>query len=423
MENRRKSFLEKVTNQIRSNEAKKYVSDELTHHVKEAKKVWLNKGFSDEEAEQNAIEQMGSPVILGMKLNKIHRPRIDWMLIMLMGVILLLGFLPLFTPGYWNNTNFLTRKAVFIVLGMTVTLGLMVVDYRKFMKMGWLFYGLGTGLLLSLCFFSNATINGISVIIIGPLTLESLFALPFFLAAWASFFNQNTFKVWHFVLLFLLSLLVFIQIPSLSSTYLYFAMVMCMLWWSKFCTRQKAVVSGITVSSLILTGILTWHYQSYYIKERIIGFLQPEKVAEGSGYQVLHIHELMTKAKWFGGSKRIQEFIPEAHTNLVFVNITYHFGWIAAIIIALILSLVIARMIMVTQQVRDSFGKLLIIGGISLYLSQVGSNIGMALGFFPLTSMSLPFISYGLMPILLNSILLGIVLSVYRRKNFIYCYK
>jgi len=34
-----------------------------------------------------------------------------------------------------------------------------------------------------------------------------------------------------------------------------------------------------------------------------------------------------------------------------------------------------------------------------------------------MTNMSLPFISYGLMPILLNAFLIGIVLSIYRRKD------
>ena len=69
------------------------------------------------------------------------------------------------------------------------------------------------------------------------------------------------------------------------------------------------------------------------------------------------------------------------------------------------------------SKINDSYGKLLLIGAISLYTVQFVSNIGMSLGYFPMTSMSLPFISYGLMPILLNAFLIGVVLSVYRRKD------
>jgi len=45
--------------------------------------------------------------------------------------------------------------------------------------------------------------------------------------------------------------------------------------------------------------------------------------------------------------------------------------------------------------------------------------VGMIVGFFPMTNMSLPFISYGLMPVLLNAFLIGIVLSIYRRKDLL----
>ena len=58
-----------------------------------------------------------------------------------------------------------------------------------------------------------------------------------------------------------------------------------------------------------------------------------------------------------------------------------------------------------------------LIGAVALYTVQLVSNIAMTLGLFPITSISLPFISYGLMPILFNAFLIGIVLSVYRRKD------
>ncbi|MBD7963600.1 FtsW/RodA/SpoVE family cell cycle protein [Fictibacillus norfolkensis] len=417
MENRRKSFLNEVTNQIRSKEAKEQVSAELNYHMKEAKMRWVNKGYSDVDAEQKAIEQMGSPITLGIQLNKIHRPRIDWILLALLTSVLLLGFLPVLSLGYDSNHYFLMRKMILVVLGMIVALGLMFVDYRKLVRWGWVFYGVGTVLLLSLLFFSSGTINGKPFLLIGGLTIESIAVLPFFMIAWACFFNRDSFKVSQFILLFLVSLFLFFMIPSISTTYLYFAMVLSMLWWSKFSNRQKGFVSGITMGSLLLIGMISWQYQPYYIKDRMIGFLNPGKVADGAGYQVLQIQKLISGAGWFGGNKSIKQFIPEAHTDFAFVSITYHYGWLAAMFIILILLLILARVVITTQQVRDYFGKLLIIGSLSLLLFQMVSNIGMAFGFFPLTSMSLPFISYGLVPILLNAILIGVVLSVYRRKD------
>ncbi|WP_082686974.1 FtsW/RodA/SpoVE family cell cycle protein [Bacillus sp. FJAT-27445] len=58
----------------------------------------------------------------------------------------------------------------------------------------------------------------------------------------------------------------------------------------------------------------------------------------------------------------------------------------------------------------------LILGVCSLLSIQFVYNAGMILGFFPVILMALPFISYGLASIVLNSFLIGLMLSVYRRK-------
>jgi len=154
---------------------------------------------------------------------------------------------------------------------------------------------------------------------------------------------------------------------------------------------------------------------------RILAFLDPEKYADGAGFMTLKIQEIMERAGWFGwfGQPVSRNFIPEAHTNLVFVSFTYYYGWLFAIVLVAILSLFAARMMVILPKVKDSYGRLLLIGGMALYGVQFVSNIGMAFGLFPLTSMSLPFMSYGLMPTVLNAVIIGVVLSVYRRKDLV----
>ena len=73
----------------------------------------------------------------------------------------------------------------------------------------------------------------------------------------------------------------------------------------------------------------------------------------------------------------------------------------------------------ISHEVNGSYGKLLLVGGMTLYVVQFIYNVGMILGLFPITSISLPFISYGLMPTLFNAFLMGVVLSVYRRKDLL----
>lgn len=55
MGEQRKSFLEQVQSQIKSKEAKVFVSAELHHHLNKVKNYWLQKGISEDQAEEKAL--------------------------------------------------------------------------------------------------------------------------------------------------------------------------------------------------------------------------------------------------------------------------------------------------------------------------------------------------------------------------------
>lgn len=74
---------------------------------------------------------------------------------------------------------------------------------------------------------------------------------------------------------------------------------------------------------------------------------------------------------------------------------------------------------MISLSIKEPFGKLLVIGGVTLFATQFIYSVGMTFGMLPIVSMALPFMSYGLMPIVLNAFIVGIALSVYRRKHWI----
>ncbi|MBS4192425.1 FtsW/RodA/SpoVE family cell cycle protein [Bacillus sp. FJAT-49705] len=94
-------------------------------------------------------------------------------------------------------------------------------------------------------------------------------------------------------------------------------------------------------------------------------------------------------------------------------------GWVLAGILVLILALLLARMIVSIEKIKDPFGKTLIVGGAAIFSVQFIFNISTTIGLLPMTAMPLPFISYGLMPTILNSLIFGIFLSVYRRKDIV----
>ncbi|WP_391201727.1 FtsW/RodA/SpoVE family cell cycle protein [Psychrobacillus sp. L4] len=412
------SYLREVQNQIHSKEAKEFVSAELNHHIKEVKNEWIKKGLKEADAEEKAVGQMGSPVTLGQRLNKLHRPKVDWLTVILLVIILGLGFLPMLSigNGIVDIGYYSTHKVIFVLLGGVVTIGIMLIDYRKLEKQGWLFYLIGILILLTLKFFLTRFILGL--VLVGPLRIESLMAIPFFLLAWSSFFNDKRLKLWHLIILFFLPLYLIFTTISISTVYIYVVMVFVMFCWSQFNLKIILKTLGISISSFLIVSFILLQSAVPYQINRLLAFLNPEQYRDSEGYMILLLKEQLANAGWLG-NPMTNEFIPAGHTNFVFVSLTSYFGWLFAIVLVLILSLFVARIVVIARKIHHSYGKLLLIGSVALYAVQLVTNIAMTLGFLPIISMSLPFISYGLMPILFNSFLIGIVLSVYRRKDLV----
>ena len=407
-------FLKEVTNHIKSKEAKDLVATELNFHLKQAKNMWMDKGLSEEVAEDKAVEQMGSPVKLGQELNKLHKPKVDWFLIGLLVAAMGLGFLPVIAFGYMNDL--LMDKVIFVVLGIATALGMMLINYRKLERLGWLFYTIGVLILLMLYCFPNAGMLGEPIIKVGPIAIDRLMAVPFFFLAWASFFNNSRIKVMHLVALYLFSLYLFLIGAAFSVIFIYITMVFVMLWWSKLGKKKALIITIVPICLLIIGAYFSWHTVKGVYLDRFLGYLNPERDAQGAGFMYIRLKEVMSSAGWFGTYGDVK-FIPNPDTDFVFASLTYYYGYVLALVLVLILSLFVARLIFISYTINDRYGKLLLIGGMTLFVVQFLYNVGMILGLLPITAISLPFISYGLTPTVFHALVMGIVLSVYRRKD------
>ncbi|MGG0300822.1 FtsW/RodA/SpoVE family cell cycle protein [Bacillus albus] len=399
-------FVSEVTNYIKSKEAKGFVATELDFHLKQAKNTWIEKGLSEEVAENKAVEQMGSPIKLGQELNKLYKPKVDWFLLILLVAAMGLGFLPIIALGHTNDL--LMNKVIFVILGIATAVGMMLLDYRKLERFGWLFYTIGVLILLTLKWFPSGYVNGEALIKIGPIKIDCLMTIPFFFLAWASFFNNSRLKFMHLLMLYVFSLYLF---STMVPIFIYITMIFVMLWWSKLGKKTAWLITILPILPFIIRDLFSWSAVKEYRIARILGFVNPEH-----DLWYLRLKEAMSSAGWFGTYGNIKS-IPAAHTDFVFASLTYYYGYVLALVLVLILSLFAVRIMNIAYKINDGYGKLLLVGGVTLFIIHFICNIGMILGLLPRTSISLPFISYGLIPTLFHAFIMGIVLSVYRRKD------
>ncbi|EQB89536.1 cell division protein FtsW (lipid II flippase) [Clostridium punense] len=111
------------------------------------------------------------------------------------------------------------------------------------------------------------------------------------------------------------------------------------------------------------------------------------------------------------------KIIPNLHTDFLFTYIVYTFGWIAAAILITLIVVFILKIITVAKVTKNAYGKLIVSGFIAVLTTEFLLNIGMNFGIAPIVGISLPFMSFWCSQLLINMTIVGLILSVYRRKD------
>lgn len=135
-----KEFLNNVCEQIKYKPIRNEISEELENHIKETKENYMQEGMNEEESEEKAIKQMGKAEEIGKKLNKIHKPKMNWKLFII--VLILFGFS--FLVGYIDSTDKWKLNFITIIISFIPFVLVYFFDYRKLQKYSNLIYSIAT---------------------------------------------------------------------------------------------------------------------------------------------------------------------------------------------------------------------------------------------------------------------------------------
>lgn len=167
-----------------------------------------------------------------------------------------------------------------------------------------------------------------------------------------------------------------------------------------------------------------WGRLAEYQKLRILTFLDPARDPRGSGYQIIQSKIAIgsggiTGKGFLDGSQTRLDFLPEPHTDFIFSVLGEEFGMIGGLVVILLFSFVFYRAIRIAVRCRSRFASLMVMGAMSVILFQFFVNIGMTLGFMPVTGLPLPFVSYGGTSLVMFWALLGLMVSAdYRWQEY-----
>lgn len=186
-----------------------------------------------------------------------------------------------------------------------------------------------------------------------------------------------------------------------------------------FLLRPGVLFGILTVVTNLVFGVITpffWVRLADYQKDRILIFLDPGRDPRGAGYQIIQSKIAIGSGGVLGkgflnGSQTRLDFLPEPHTDFVFSVLGEEFGLLGALVVLLLFCFIFYRAIRIAVRCRSKFLSLLVMGGAAVIMFQYLINIGMTLGFMPVTGLPLPFLSYGGTSLVLFWTLMALIVS------------
>lgn len=147
---------------------------------------------------------------------------------------------------------------------------------------------------------------------------------------------------------------------------------------------------------------------------RINGWLNPEKYILTWGNQLYTSLMAIGSAGFFGhGLQNVPVYIAESQTDFIYAIIGSSFG-LAGSLSVLILSLSLdLRLVQIGLRTRKGRNKYIIAGLVGILAFQQIENMGMITGLFPITGITLPFVSAGGSSLLSYMIIIALVMQMY----------
>lgn len=153
-----------------------------------------------------------------------------------------------------------------------------------------------------------------------------------------------------------------------------------------------------------------------YIMDRFTSFIDPNLDPQGSGYQVkqslIAVGSGGITGRGFGQSIQKFEYLPEPIGDSIFAVYAEEFGFIGSVVIITLFSFFAFRGFKIATRAPDQFGTLLVVGFVTLIITQAFLNIASMIGLAPVMGLPLPFISHGGTALLALLATVGIVLNV-----------
>lgn len=383
----------------------------------------------------------------------------DWITVMLYGIIVFWGWLNIFSVTYEENQFILDptinsgRQLIFIGSSVAIIMFILIMDMRFYETFAWVIYGVVLFLCVIVVFTGHEVGGNQAWLRIGSFGFQpsefAKFATALAVAKYISTVGFKMDQLRNQVALFAIILapmlvillqkdtgtalvfsafvlvfyregmspflilvgigitIIFVLTLLVENEYILFAIIGC-VWLTLLLLgkKKRKRITIITVAALMLMGtiksvdfvfnnVLKEHQQ-----KRIRVLLNPDLDQLGAGYHVYQSKVAIGSGGKYGkgflkGTQTKLKFVPEQSTDFIFCTIGEEQGWIGSFLVISLFMALLFRIVYLAERQKSKFARVYGYSVACILFFHFTINIGMTIGLFPVIGIPLPFFSYG----------------------------
>jgi cell division protein FtsW len=320
---------------------------------------------------------------------------------------------------------FLTKQALWSVLGLAVLAVAMKVDYRTYRNEPFVWGLIGiVGLMLVAVLFS-APVNGtrrwfgFGGLGIQPSELAKVAAV-FFTALVLERRMHRIDEVRYSlppiaIVIGAMTVLIMLQ-PDFGTSIALLLIVGTLIFAAGLSWKYLVGTALIALPALAMVLVA-----APYRRRRLLAFLDPWADPLGAGFQIIQSEIAVGTGGIVGrglmGGVQKLFYLPEPHTDFIFAVIGEELGLIGTTAILLCFCVIAWRGLRISMRAEDTFGSFVALGFTTMVAVQAFINMSMVLGLTPTKGIPLPLVSSGGSSLLINMLGIGVLLNISQHES------
>lgn len=473
-----RQFMKDVQDQIQYKPIVPELCDELYQHIEDRQEEYMDQGMNQKNAARAALQDLGDPSEIGIRLNQIHRVEKPGFLLLSILALMVAGGIYQITyhiQSYWyvedsavTQLIYLIKENIHIVMGIPLLFAVIYLGYpwlvkhsRSLLK-GFVVYSVII-FLLNMSNMIGFTPDYLHLFLWNAYMLELpilMISVPILMI-----FSYKVRNKWRYSFLIPIAIYAVIaffgahrsggfvgfiyEVIFLIASFLMFLLMAYKRFFSENRKRNVIAVALLCIAVLSIWGYYKRGSLEYYYKQ----CFYPDTVANdhlSDAYNSLLIKDLLSRANLIGEVELseqemvsyfdyswyydgiikvdnrewrrdpaelsgLEDILPQHyHNNYMIAYFILSYGWLPGIFLFLILSGICYWLISISLQIRNPMGQLTALSAALCITLQVVLYIMGNLGYQFGYFCVLPYLSEGKVNHITNILLTGILISAYR---------